>query len=63
MLRRLLMSVLTLASNHYGVVCKLDIKKAYDHVSWDFFVATFKKKLFLASSESRFIFISLLFTC
>jgi len=32
-----------LKSNLPGVICKLDIKKAYDHVSWDFLMTTLER--------------------
>ena len=32
-----------LKDNVGGVLCKLDIEKAYDHVSWSFFMAVLKK--------------------
>ena len=34
---------LMLKSNNFGVLCKLDIEKAYDHVNWDFFFAVLNK--------------------
>jgi len=33
-------------SNQLGVVCKLNIEKAHDHVSWSFLTATLEKKGF-----------------
>jgi len=35
--------VYNLRTNQLGVICKLDIEKAYDHVSWDFLLATLEK--------------------
>ena len=32
-----------LKSNQGGVLCKLDIEKAYDHVCWKFLLAVLKK--------------------
>ena len=32
-----------LKSNQGGVMCKLDIEKAYDHVYWKFLLAVLKK--------------------
>ena len=32
-----------LKSNQRGVMCKLDIEKAYDHVCWKFLLAMLKK--------------------
>jgi len=32
-----------LKSNQSGILCKLDIEKAYDHVSWSFLKVTLKK--------------------
>ena len=32
-----------LKSNQGGVLCKLDIEKTYDHVSWKFLLAVLKK--------------------
>ena len=32
-----------LKSNRVGVLCKLDIEKAYDHVNWGFLLAVLEK--------------------
>ena len=32
-----------LKSNKGGVLCKLDIEKAYDHVNWKFLLAVLRK--------------------
>ena len=32
-----------LKSNEEGVLCKLDIEKAYDHVSWKFLLVVLRK--------------------
>ena len=32
-----------LKSNEEGVLCKLDIEKAYDHVNWKFLMAVLRK--------------------
>ena len=32
-----------LKSNQGGVLCKLDIEKAYDHVSWKFLLVVLRK--------------------
>ena len=32
-----------LKSNTLGMLCKLDIEKAYDHVSWDFLLTVLNK--------------------
>ena len=32
-----------LKSNEEGVLCKLDIEKAYDHVNWKFLIAVLRK--------------------
>ena len=32
-----------LRSNRSGVLCKLDIKKAYDHVNWNFLLEVLEK--------------------
>ena len=32
-----------LKSNQRGMLCKLDIEKVYDHVSWKFLLAVIKK--------------------
>ena len=35
---------LTLKVNSSGVICKLDIEKAYGHVNWGFLIVVMKKK-------------------
>ena len=35
---------LTLKVNSNGVICKLDIEKAYGHVNWVFLIVVMKKK-------------------
>ena len=37
---------LMLRSNRVGVLCKLDIEKAYDHVSWNFLLEVLRKNGF-----------------
>lgn len=37
-----------LKSNMLGMLCKLDIVKVYDHVSWDLFAYGFKQNGFWA---------------
>ena len=37
---------LRLRSNRVGVLCKLDIEKAYDHVSWNFLLEVLRKNGF-----------------
>ena len=32
-----------LRTNHSGILCKLDIEKAYDHISWEFVMAILEK--------------------
>ncbi|RVW76305.1 ATP-dependent DNA helicase Q-like 4A [Vitis vinifera] len=44
-------SLYKLKSNQGGVLCKLDIKKTYDHVSWKFLLAVLKKMGFGESSR------------
>jgi len=39
-------------SNLPGGICMLDTKKAYDHVSWDFLMATQGKLAFLSSGDA-----------
>jgi len=45
-----------LKSNLPRVVCKLDIKKAYDHVSWDFLMAILERMGFPRQWRRRVYF-------
>ena len=35
-----------LKSNSSGVICKLDIKKVYDHINWNFLMEVLEKMSF-----------------
>ena len=45
-----------LKSNQSSVLCKLDIEKAYDHVSWSFLMATLEKMGFSYKWRSWILF-------
>jgi len=50
---------LYLKAQKLRVLCKLDIERAFDHVSLDFLVATLEKIGFLASGGDGYSFASL----
>ena len=47
-----------LKANSPSIICKLDIEKAYDHVSWNFLMTILERMAFLLSGESGCIFVS-----
>ena len=40
-------------NNDYGLICKLDIEKTYDHVNWDFLLLVLKKMGFVKKWINR----------
>lgn len=49
-----------LKSGVLGVLCKLDVEKAYDHVNWDFLIYMSDRCGFMKNGEDGFSFASLL---
>ena len=45
-----------LRTNHLGILCKLDIEKAYDHISWEFVMAILEKMGFPSKWRSWVFF-------
>jgi len=45
-----------LRTNHLGILCKLDIEKAYDHVSWEFVMVILEKMGFPSKWRSWIFF-------
>jgi len=45
-----------LRTNHLGILCKLDIEKAYDHVSWEFIMAILENMGFPSKWRSWILF-------
>ena len=48
-----------LRTNLSGILCKLDIEKAYDHVSWEFVMAILEKMCFPSKWRSWIFFLHL----
>jgi len=48
-----------LKTNHFGILYKLDIEKAYDHVSWEFVMAILEKMCFPSKWRSWIFFLHL----